>query len=57
MPEVDCRNFKCDSNKNGGCSQNKIYLAPTTEVFVDRLTCAQATYTKEKEAKDEHCSV
>ena len=49
LTELNCRNFRCDSNKNGNCLQGNVELAPATETGpVDRLICVQATYTEEK---------
>jgi len=47
---LNCRNFKCSSNKKGICSSPRIELVPVGGL-IDRLICVQATEPLPGEAK------
>lgn len=55
LVELNCRNFRCDSNEAGDCLQSNVQLTSVTgeEGFVDRLRCVQATEKEQKDIKDE----
>ena len=46
---VNCRDFKCPSNRQGTCALSAITLEKISDVFVGRLRCVQAE--KEEEEK------
>lgn len=49
---VNCREFKCPSNRQGTCALSAITLEKISDVFIGRLRCVQAEEKSEDE-KDE----
>lgn len=46
---VNCREFKCVSNRSGVCALSKITLESMSNVLIGKVRCAQAGESKEEE--------